>query len=220
MTKSSDRVGIFSSNRGRAARTVLITAGVAALIMFFGRGMTADPDQTSAENQSTLTVTTEEKVPNIAAPQARPFAALTDEGPSEGEDQEEVEGALRETPHYQEAVQDVQAFVAAYGTYDSAGSPEDWVEGLPAMSDEFAESVSLAAQDQWPALADRSASAETTPEAESIRPVTSSAGGETLVLSIKTSQESSYEGKSSYASRTFLVTVVRMGDKWVVDGVR
>lgn len=76
MAKSSNRVGLFSTNRGRAARAVLIVVVTAALALFLVSGMFSSDDQVSTDDESVADGWggSEPTGPAVAAPIARPFA--------------------------------------------------------------------------------------------------------------------------------------------------
>lgn len=75
MARSSNRVGMFSSNRGRMAKRWLIAFASLGLVLFFGNAMFAEPSEQSDSQQTYASFDTEESdTPTVAAPIAEPFA--------------------------------------------------------------------------------------------------------------------------------------------------
>lgn len=76
MAKSSNRVGLFSSQRGRSVKKWLWVAGALALGGIFANGIISPtPDDSVAEEQQELSFTSDQVTedPDVAAPIARPF---------------------------------------------------------------------------------------------------------------------------------------------------
>lgn len=75
MAKSSNRVGMFSSQRGRVAKKTLWLVGTFAVVAFFVNGLLSPPpeDSTAEEQQSIGFETEGSQNPEVTAPIARPF---------------------------------------------------------------------------------------------------------------------------------------------------
>lgn len=84
MARSSKRVGLFSSNRGRAAKKFLIIGGVALLVLFFGNGLLSDSPQDADDAREARIESAlgddEDDEPAVAAPVSRPFATPIEGG--------------------------------------------------------------------------------------------------------------------------------------------
>lgn len=77
MARSSQRVGMFSSKRGRSAKKVLYALGFVGMALFFGNGLLSDPAEqptTDSEYESLSWGSSDENESTVTAPIARPFA--------------------------------------------------------------------------------------------------------------------------------------------------
>lgn len=76
MARSSNRVGMFTSNRGRVAKKVLIAAMFITMVLFFGNAMLAPPpeDADTADYSANYDSGLKKKTSVVAAPISRPFA--------------------------------------------------------------------------------------------------------------------------------------------------
>lgn len=76
MARSSNRVGLFTSHRGRVAKKFLIIGATCLIVLFFGNGILADPSDESDSTDYEVSSYDEgtKKTSTIAAPIARPFA--------------------------------------------------------------------------------------------------------------------------------------------------
>lgn len=237
MARSSNRVGLFTSNRGRVAKKFLFVLAALATVLFFGNAMLAGPpeDPESTEYSSSFDMG-EEKSPVVAAPLAQPFAlpivggadsekggdiygnsvdapddpSLDDSAPADGT--EEEEGAteeLQKADSYQSAVNLTQNFAVAYATYSPDQTAQEWVDSLPGLEKTAKAKLLKSAESTWPKLADRKSSSKATVAAQSVTPIYSRDGGATIQLSVTVTKETSYEGTSGSQADSYAVTLER-----------
>lgn len=248
MARSSNRVGLFSSHRGRAVKKGLIVVGATSMALFIGNGMLGGGEVDSGDTTETTTAFVgdeEPKEPAVAAPISRPFEVPVEGGvqdveggdiygeaveqsdsstsPDGGEDEsEDATDELQRSATYSSAVALTTKFAEAYGTHSFDQTAQEWVDSLPGLSPAAKTKLLVSAKDAWPDVADRRASSTATPVAESIAPIYSRDGGATVQLAVRVTKKTSYEGKAGYASDSYAITLKRAAgssDGWTVVSV-
>lgn len=242
MARSSNRVGMFSSNRGRTAKKVLIALASVVGVLFFGNALLAGPVEDTPTDYSASFDMGEEDTPVVAAPIARPFALPVVGGAEEGsggdiygnavaspsdpaDPAEATEGVedggtdddgatdrLQRADSYQSAVTLTQDFAAAYGTYSPELTAEEWVGSLPGLEESAKARLLVSAEAVWPQMEDRQSSSQATVAAQSVTPVYSRDGGATIQLSVTVTKDTSYEGVEGYQTDAYAVTLERATD--------
>lgn len=205
----------------------LVVALLMSFFLFFYRAATA-PQQSSGQAVVTVNDPYAESIKQknvVSAPIARPFAAVTDaeaEDDSEGDEASADEQAsVQQSEGYQDAVVVSQTVATAYGTFNAGSqSAEEWVGTIPNLSDDLRGQLTVAAEDQWPEMADRESSATATAVAQSVKPVRVSKDGRSLVLSVSVTQETSRDGAKGLSSTGFVISM-RQGEdgQWSVVGL-
>lgn len=229
MAKHSDRVGMFSSHRGKKVRNGMIAVGALGFTLFIANGATApDPAPTSYEAMSLSN--SKPDAPQVEAPIAAPFTvpmALTDadevETLSKGDaDVQQDAKAFQETSEYQQAVVLAQEAAVAYSTYSAtSGTADEWVQSIPSLAPQLAAALQAEADAQWPEMSERKESATATAQAQSVKLIRSEDRNTHLVLAVTALQKTSREGVPGEASVSYRVTVERGDDgKWVVVDLR
>lgn len=247
MARSSNRISMFSSNRGRVAKRWLIVFTSFGIGLFFINGILAGPVEDDYY-QTTSFNTHQERTPTVSAPIARPFAVPVAGGaeevrsgdiygnaverPDDPNNPDPIQGAtqdeaatdeLQRTDSYQSAVTLVQKLATAYGTYSPAEqTAQEWVDSLPGLEASAKESLLETAESVWPRLLDREVTSEATPVSQSVQPIYSRNGGATIQLSVSVTKNTSYEGEERYMADAYAVTLQRSSDVatgWIVVAI-
>lgn len=242
MARSSNRVGMFTSTRGRVVKRILFTLTGIVGVLFFGNAIFAgppeDPESESVDYSAAFD-TTEKKNPTVAAPISRPFALPIVGGaeevqggdiygnavdtpddpsntmPTEGVDtpgDETATDELQEADSYQSAVTLTQKFATAYTTYSPEQTPQEWVDSLPGLETTAKARLLESAETTWPQMADRKSSSKGTVMAQSVKPIYSRDGGGTIQLSVTVMKETSHEEKPGHETASYAVTLKRASD--------
>lgn len=76
MARSSNRVSMFSSNRGRVVKRFLVAAAIVTTVLFFGNAILAGPpeDPETTDYSASYDTGAEDETSVVAAPISRPFA--------------------------------------------------------------------------------------------------------------------------------------------------
>lgn len=239
MARSSNRVGMFTSTRGRVVKRILFTLTGIVAVLFFGNAILAgppeDPESESIDYGAAFN-TGEKKDPVVAAPISRPFAFPIVGGAEEvqGGDiygnavdapedsanplstddadspgEETATDELQEADSYQAAVTLTQEFATAYTTYSPEQTPQEWVDSLPELEKTAKSQLLESAKTTWPQLKDRKSSSKGTVMAQSVTPIYSRDGGGTIQLSVTVTKETSYEEKAGHETASYAVTLKR-----------
>lgn len=249
MARSSNRVGVFTSHRGRKVKKVLLWGAVVVTLLFFGNGLrggSGDDVPRAERQQEMLGGQQEEKDPTVAAPISRPFALpipggaqevdsgdvygqavdrpVDDESETSGtseDDEDDATDELQRSDSYRSAVQATTKFAEAYGTHSYEQTPEEWVESLPGLDAKAEKSLLESAKVKWPELVDRKSSSKASTVAQSITPIYSRDGGATIQLSVRVSKTTSHEGEAGYSADSYAVTLKQAssGSDWVIVAV-
>lgn len=240
MSRSSNRVGMFTSTRGRKIKLALFLVGGAAVVLFFLNGLLAGPQDSTT---SSTDVAGEDKgtssAPKVEAPVAQLAQskkqlgegasntsgdifgtdAESDDAESDG-DEASAEDQFKASEAYGDAVTLTTKFANAYGTYDSRKSAEDWVASLPSVSDDLKSKLSDQAKGQWEEMKDRKVSSQASVADKSVKPMASHDHGQRVEMAVTVTKKVSIEGKDSTRSQTYVVTLSRADGSWAVSNVR
>lgn len=223
MSRSSYRVTLFSSPRGRLVKRLLITAAAFGFVLSLVPADESPSDDPSPTEQrwEAQADDSESSGPVVSASVARPFAQ-PEEDSNDLSGMSSAPDTASQVSGYQSAVLVVQQFAQAYGTLSAEGSPGDWVAGLPGASEALRAKLATSTEPTWATLADRDAAAVASVVPHSVSPMSATEDNDTLTFSVLLAVEWRYGDAQQYGAASHVVTVSRSDDSangWVVTAV-
>lgn len=244
MSKSSNRVRLFNTTRGRRLVKHFIIGGVALLggllTIFMLIPSPAQVDSATAFGQDKSGPKN-----SVDAPLGRPFALPLDTG-MKGVAVSDLNGVVPglmdqrieklsgkqqnntstsdgiesagEAEGYQDAVNLFEKFVVAYGTYSPAEqSAQEWVDSLPSLEKSVKTSIMQSVETDWEELALEKTSSTATFNRQSFKDVYYSQDGSELVF---TGSVNKRDGLGVESTKSYMISMKRVDGSWSVTSIK